>query len=127
MNIKAGDTFQWRRAITEEDVRAFAALSGDQGAHHTRPDALGRLMAHGLLTATLPTKLGGDLNFMARAMQFEFLLPAYSGDTLICDGTVDSLITQSQRYKVRFSFVVANQKGEVLMKGTSAGMIKKVQ
>jgi hypothetical protein len=36
------------------------------------PDEHGRLMAHGLLTATLPTKIAGDMNFIARQMTFEF-------------------------------------------------------
>ncbi len=44
------------------------------------------LMAHGLLTATLPTKLGGDLNYIARTMEFEFLRPVYAGEELRCVG-----------------------------------------
>ena len=58
-------------------------------------------------------------------MQFEFKLAAYAGDALTCAGVVDSVIVQSQRYKVKFSFTVTNQKGETVMTGTSSGMIKK--
>jgi acyl dehydratase len=82
-------------------------------------------MAHGLLTATLPTKLGGDMNYIARTMTFDFLKPVFSGDVLTCDGTVVSSAVQSARYKVRFSFEVRNQDGEVVLTGMTAGLIKR--
>lgn len=123
--VKVGDTHHWKRSVSEEDVLRFAELSQDKGAHHMQRDEKGRLMAHGLLTATMPTKVGGDLNFIARNMHFDFERAAYSGDTLTCEGRVEAVIEQSSRYKVRFSFVVTNQDGEVVMTGTSSGMIKK--
>src|SRR4026208_1854739 len=70
--MKIGDTLSWRRTFTEEDIRLFTTISGDGGEHHLVPDAKGRLMAHGLLTATLPTKIGGDINLIAREMCFRF-------------------------------------------------------
>ena len=54
--MQVGDTLSWSRTFTEKEIRLFARLSGDVGEHHLVPDAKGRLMAHGLLTATLPTK-----------------------------------------------------------------------
>jgi 3-hydroxybutyryl-CoA dehydratase len=123
--LKPGARHEWRRLITEEDVLRFTELSGDRGAHHVEKDARGRVMAHGLLTATLPTKIGGDLNYMARTMFFEFLKPVYSGDELVCHGLVESVVAQSTRYKVSFSFEIKNQAGETVLKGRSAGMILK--
>ena len=124
-SLRPGAVSRWTRAITEEDVARFAALSGDRGRHHRERDARGRLMAHGLLTATLPTKLGGDVDYMARTMTFEFLKPVFAGDTLTCDGTVVSAAVQSARYKVRFSFEVRNQDGEIVLTGTTSGQIKR--
>lgn len=121
--LKAGATFEHSRLITEEDVRRFTELSGDKGSHHVEPDSSGRLMAHGLLTATLPTKLGGDLDFVARSMRFEFLRPVYAGDVLSCEGTVESVVAQRTRFKVRFAFEIVNQNGELVLKGASAGQI----
>lgn len=115
--------FECSRAINIEDIRRFAELSGDAGRHHLEPDASGRLVAHGLLTASLPTKLGGDLNFMARTMTFEFLRQVYSGDELLCKGVVDSLVARPGHQKVKFSFTITNQAGEVVLRGTSAGVI----
>ena len=121
--IQAGDRFEWTRTISEEEIRRFAEISGDRGAHHLRPDSQGRLIAHGLLTATLPTKLGGDLNFLARTMTFEFLKPVYSGDTLTCNGVVDSASPEPGKVRMSFSFEVVNQRREAVMRGTSSGVV----
>jgi 3-hydroxybutyryl-CoA dehydratase len=123
--LRPGAASRWTRTITEEDVRRFAELTGDKGRHHLERDEQGRLMAHGLLTASLPTKLGGDHDYMAREMVFEFLKPVYAGDTLTCEGKVESAAEQSSRFKVRFSFAVANQRGEVVLTGTTSGQILK--
>src|SRR5258705_11203924 len=82
MNV--GDTLSWTRTFTEEDIRVFARVSGDEGEHHLVPDDRGSLMAHGLLTATLPTKIGGDMNLIAREMLFRFHRPVFAGDTIEC-------------------------------------------
>jgi acyl dehydratase len=123
--LRPGAGSSWTRAITEADVRAFADLSGDRGRHHVEPGANGRLMAHGLLTATLPTKLGGDMNYVARTMEFEFLKPVFAGDVLTCAGVVLSAAVQSSRYKVRLSFEVRNQDGVVVLTGTTAGSVRR--
>jgi 3-hydroxybutyryl-CoA dehydratase len=123
--LAAGARIVWSRTITEEDVARFAEFSGDKGRHHLQRDAQGRLMAHGLLTATLPTKVGGDYDYMAKTMNFEFLQAVYAGDTLTCEGMVDALIEQRSRTKVRFSFTVRNQDNVVVLRGTSAGQILK--
>ncbi len=47
------------------------------------------LIVHGLLTTTLPTKIGGDLNYIARQMVFEFLWPVFTGDTIRCEVTIN--------------------------------------
>ena len=121
--LKAGDRHTYERVFSEAEVRAFAEMSGDRGEHHLVPDEKGRLMLHGLLTASLPTKLGGDMNFQAREMHFQFLKPAYAGDKLTCLGLVQSVVPQSKRLKVSFHFTVTRDGGEVVMSGTSAGSI----
>ena len=121
--LKAGTRMEWRRAFSELEVRAFSETSGDKGAHHVRPDEKGRLMIHGLLTASLPTKLGGDLDFIARTMTFEFLRPAYAGEELLCVGVVESVEPGRRHRSVRFSFTVTNAAGKTVMRGTSSGVI----
>jgi acyl dehydratase len=122
---KAGMKLEWTRAFTEDDVRRFAELSGDRGAHHIAPDAQGRLMVHGLLTATLPTKLGGDLDYVAREMTFEFLRPVYAGEAILCVGLVEEVREEPRRWAVRFTFEAENPRGKVVLRGTSSGVIPK--
>ena len=122
-SLRPGATKRWTREITDEDIARFADASGDRGRHHLERDAQGRLLAHGLLTATLPTKLGGDMNYMARTMTFEFLKAVYGGDELTCVGTVVSTIAQSARFKVNLSFEIRNKDGELVLRGTTSGQI----
>src|SRR6266704_1038905 len=89
--MKIGDAITWERTFTEEDIRLFNQVSGDEGIHHIMPDEQGHLMVHGLLTATIPTKIGGDMNFIARELTFQFHRPVFAGDTIRCEVTLAEL------------------------------------
>ena len=71
-----------------------------KGSHHVTPDEQGRLVIQGLLTATLPTKIGGDNNVLARTMNFEFLRPVFTGDTIICEVTIEKFERQDYRISI---------------------------
>ncbi|HAF14613.1 MAG TPA: enoyl-CoA hydratase [Blastocatellia bacterium] len=122
--MKIGETLSWSRAFTEGDIRLFAKLSGDQGSHHLQPDEQGRLMAHGLLTATLPTKIGGDINFIAREMTFAFHRPVFAGDTITCEVTLTALEPAENYSRVSSTWVCRNQDGKDVMTGEAKGVIR---
>ena len=122
--MKVGDVISWQRTFTEDDVRLFNTISGDEGVHHVTPDEQGRLMVHGLLTATLPTKVGGDMNFIAREMRFQFHRPVFAGDTVICVVTLVELEPADKYANVRSEFVCRNQNGKEVMSGHALGVIK---
>ena len=122
-DLEPGMRLTWKRTITEEEIRRFAEVSGDQGRHHLEKDEKGRLIAHGLLTATLPTKIGGDLNYIAREMHFQFLRPVYGGDELTCTGVVESVDRRPRRILTAFSFSIVNQDGREVLKGTTSGYV----
>jgi acyl dehydratase len=124
--MRIGDHITWQRTFTSTDIRAFTELSGDAGEHHLQPDAQGRLMAHGLLTATIPTKIGGDMNFIAREMTFQFFRPVFSDDTIVCDVTIAELETVEQLTNIVTTFVCRNQNGKEVMTGTARGVIRGV-
>jgi len=105
-------------------VRAFAELSGDKGVHHVEADIYGRIMVQGLLTATIPTKLGGDMNYIARHIVFDFVRPVFVGDTVTCEGTVERVEPAEERLNVSLSFVCRNQEGKEVMRGTTEGIIR---
>jgi acyl dehydratase len=122
--MKIGDHISWQRTFTEADIRAFTKLSGDAGEHHLLADTQGRLMAHGLLTATIPTKIGGDMNFIAREMTFQFYRPVFSGDTIACDVTIAEYEPAGQLTNIATTFICRNQHGKDVMTGTARGVIR---
>ena len=122
--MQVGDVISWQRTFTEDDIRLFAGLSGDQGVHHLEPDEHGRLMAHGLLTATLPTKIGGDINFIAREMTFAFIRPVFAGDTVTCDVTLTAIEPAEKYVKLSCAFVCRNQNGKEVLTGRGAGVVR---
>ncbi|MDS0220378.1 enoyl-CoA hydratase [Haloarcula sp. S1AR25-5A] len=89
--VEVGETFTETRTFRPEDVDQFAALSGDDQARHTEPNAEGRRMVQGLLTASLLTSIGGDLEVLASRMDLRFQRPVYTGERLVCELTVASV------------------------------------
>ncbi|MFL0583180.1 enoyl-CoA hydratase [Solibacillus silvestris] len=125
MSLKIGDIITFERSFTMKDVQLFTEVSCDEGAHHITPDEQGRLVIQGLLTATLPTKIGGDANVLARTMNFEFIRPVYTGDTIKCE--VEILEYEWHENKNRTSigtiFTCRNQDGIEVLKGSFSGVI----
>ena len=122
--MQVGEIISWQRTFTEDDVRRFSQVSGDAGVHHVQPDALGRLMVQGLLTATLPTKIGGDLNFIAREMTFQFHRPVFVGDMVQCNVTITALERAEQTTRMSAQWVCRNQDGQEVMTGQAHGVIR---
>jgi 3-hydroxybutyryl-CoA dehydratase len=122
--MKVGDVLSWERTFTEEDIRLFVRFSGDEGIHHLEPDLQGRLMVHGLLTAMVPTKIGGDLNLIARQMKFQFHRPVFAGDTVHCEVTLVHFAPGAEFNEVASKFVCRNQHGKEVMTGEASGVIR---
>lgn len=122
--MQVGDKSAWERSFTEEDVQLFARLSGDQGEHHMKVDSRGRIMVHGLLTATLPTKLGGDMNYIAGSMSFEFLRPVFVGDMIRCEAVVKRLELVAERMQMEIDFSCRNQLGKEVLRGQTSGIVR---
>lgn len=126
MTLKVGDIITFERKFTVRDVELFIEISGDEGIHHLTLDEQGRLVVQGLLTATLPTKVGGDHNVLARTMNFEFLRPVFTGDTIICDVKIDKYERQeskNNRIAITASFSCTNQNEKEVLKGCFSGVI----
>jgi acyl dehydratase len=123
--MKVGDVETVERTFTVEDVRAFTAVSGDRGAHHVELDAQGRLMAQGLLTATIFTEIGGRLNYLAREMHFEFIRPVFTGDHIRCTFTIEELEEQNDRTAMAGRGVCVNQHGKEVLKAVTTGFMLK--
>ncbi|PGZ98553.1 enoyl-CoA hydratase [Bacillus pseudomycoides] len=124
MPLKVGDIISFERTFSVKDVELFTEISGDEGIHHRTPDEQGRLVIQGLLTATLPTKVGGDHNVLARSMNFEFLRPVFTGDTIFCEVTIEEFEKQdNNRTAIMAFFLCTNQNEKQVLKGNFAGVI----
>lgn len=122
--IQINDVFTWERTFTKEDVLEFGRISGDQGIHHVEPDERGRLMVQGLLTASIGTKIGGDLNYIAREMISEFIRPVFTGDTITCEVMLTKIEQLEGVKKVEIKSIYRNQQGKEVLIGSSHGIIR---
>ncbi|WP_339149513.1 MULTISPECIES: MaoC family dehydratase N-terminal domain-containing protein [unclassified Sutcliffiella] len=124
MKVETGEVLTYSRTFTVEETLQFGEVSGDQGKHHVEKDEHGRLMVHGLLTASIGTKIGGDLNYIAREMNMEFLRPVFTGDTITCEATLTNVQQQEGYKQVSVTSIYTNQKGKQVLLGNSKGIIR---
>ncbi|EJQ49046.1 hypothetical protein IEQ_03718 [Bacillus cereus BAG6X1-2] len=124
MNVKVGDVFKYERKFTEEEVFEFANITGDKGRHHMEYDENGRLMVHGLLTASIGTKVGEELHYIARELVSEFIRPVFTGDTITCELTLTNIEQMEGYKKVSIESVYRNQQEKTVLVGTSYGVIR---
>ena len=80
-------------------------------------------MVHGLLTASLATQIGGDLDYIARRMVFNYKRPVFVGDTVRCTVTITKAVAHGGRLEVAMAVVSANQHGAVVLTGDSDGVV----
>jgi len=118
------------RTITETDVVAFAALSGDWNPMHTdaeyaKTGMFGQRVAHGLLVLSIASGLAVRLGFMEetvlafRELTWKFSRPVMIGDTV----RVRAVVHQRKAMPrlgggaVVFNVSVLNQRDEVVEHG----------
>lgn len=125
-DLAAGTVVTHERTFTPEDVRTFTTVSGDAGDHHVETDHEGRLLVQGLLTATLPTKVGGDLNVLASRMEFEFRRPVYTDQHVVCEVEFTEVDHGDDRVSVVAAFeAVRTDDDTVVMAGLFEGIIRR--
>ncbi|NEU30646.1 enoyl-CoA hydratase [bacterium LRH843] len=124
MSLQVGEKITFERTYTKDDVALFMKVSKIEGIHHMTSDEQGRIVVQGLLTATLPTKVGGDYNVLARKMDFEFLRPVFSGDTLRCDVIIEKVeLDEKNRNTMTAAFTCTNQLEKEVLKGSFSGIM----
>lgn len=125
MTIAVGNQVTFERTFSNAEVLSFGRITGDEGSQHTRPNPAGNLMVHGLLLAALPTKIGGELSFLARDLTFEFLRPVYTGDPIRCTVTVTRLEATEHGTRLSAAFECMDSQGRVVMRGTGNGSVRR--
>jgi acyl dehydratase len=120
--LVVGQVLTAERTILAEDIAAFASLVGDEGRHHVSAD--GPVMAHGLLTASLATRIGGRLDYIARRMSWEFLKPVWEGESITARVTVRALRRTRSGTELGLGIVIVNQDGHEVLRGDSTGVVR---
>jgi acyl dehydratase len=123
--LEAGQAFTTRgRTVTEADVVAFAALTGDWHPQHSdaqwaAESPFGERIAHGLLVISLAAGLvpfdPGRVMALRRVGDATFKRPVRFGDTLRVEGRVAELAPVSDEAGlVTFAWSVVNQEGRAV-------------
>jgi acyl dehydratase len=137
--FKVGDVFESAsRTITEADIVAFAALSGDWNPLHcdaefAKTTPFGKRIAHGLLGLTVASGLGdreGILEGTLLAflgMEWSFKSPIFIGDTIRQRRTVTEMIEskQAERGIMKWKVEILNQKNEVCQEGVRTVLMRR--
>lgn len=123
MDLSVGDVETAERTFTPEDVRTFTEVSGDRGNHHLEPDEDGRLLVHGLLTATLATEIGGRFTVLARTMEYEFHRPVYTGETIRCEAEFTTVTERPDEKTEVEAELTFTRDGETVMTGRWDGVV----
>lgn len=113
------------RRFTASDVQTFGEVSGDQQAIHTEPNPEGELLVQGLLTATLPTKIGSDLGVLAREMQFTFRRPVHTNENITCRVTITAVSERAADDRLDLTAAVEceNEAVETVLSGEFSGLV----
>jgi len=129
--VKVGDKATFTKTVTEEDVVAFARVTGDNQPLHT-DDAYAartrfkRRIAHGMLSAgfisaVLGTRLAPDAVVVYLSQTLRFRLPVAIGDTITAEAEVTALDAKKRIATIRTDCL--NQSGEAVVKGEATVLL----
>ena len=124
MTLTPGQTAERSATLTEEDVRTYAALTGDRNPLHFDPEftaatRFGRLLVQGGLTTGLLNALvamdlpGPGTVFISQ--NWRFTGPVYIGDTITAVATV--LSVHPTKPVTQLGIRITRQGGEVVLEG----------
>lgn len=127
--LGVGDSFTTSRTYTLDDVNGFAKLSRDYNPVHfdarfARARKLLAPISHGLLTASLATEIGGQIGWLASAMNFRFKGPVYVGETISCSWVITAI---DQQGRANARVIMSNGKGVSVIEGEISGIVPGVE
>lgn len=128
-DLAIGMAEEYAHTITDDDVAAFAALTGDTNpVHFNKQYAAGTRfkapIVHGLLSASyistvLGTKLpGAGAIYLSQTLKF--LAPVYHGDTVVARAEITDLISEKSRVVLKCTCRVDDR---VVLEGEAVLMV----
>ncbi len=123
--LQIGDTFSTSRVFTDDDVIAFAKMSRDYNPVHfdarfAKARNFPALICHGLLTASLTTEIGGQIGWLASAMNFRFKGPVYVGETITCHWVITAIDANG---RAKASATIAKNDGTTVIEAEISGIV----
>ena len=134
-DLSIGQSAETIRLVTQEDIQAFAAVSGDRNAVHLDADYAARssfkgVVAHGMLSASfisgvLGTKLPGEGTIYI-SQNLRFLAPVRPGDAVATRVTVKEM-RPGARSRGEVICVTTSRVGEVtVIEGEATVLVPKL-
>ncbi|HOE43339.1 MAG TPA: MaoC/PaaZ C-terminal domain-containing protein [Rhodoferax sp.] len=127
--LSVGQSAQLERTLRADDIRAFAAVSGDTNPAHLDPEYAASTLFHGviahgmwgaaLISALLGTRFPGP-GTIYMEQNLHFTKPVHIGDTLTVSATV--LSKDDAHHRVVLDCQVVNQNGGVVVHGNAVVM-----
>jgi 3-hydroxybutyryl-CoA dehydratase len=128
--IALGQDAELSKTITDDDVMAFAQVTGDFNPVHIDEIAASRsrfggriahgMLSAGLISAAIAGKLPGPSSIYL-SQTLRFTLPVRIGDTVTVHLRVTELLEGKRR--VKLSTVCRNQKGETVVEGEAVVLV----
>ena len=128
--IEVGQSAEFTKSISDEDVMSFAKITGDFNPVHVDEvtasnSRFGGRIAHGMLTAGLiSAALAGKLpgpGSVYLSQTLRFTAPVRIGD--IVTATVQVIEIAAAKRRVKLSTVCTNQRGEKVIEGEALVMV----
>ncbi len=125
LGVKAGDTAEFTKTVSDADIAKFAEVTGDhQPLHlddaHAAKTRFKRRIAHGMLSAgfisaALGTKLAPHATVVYLSQSMRFRAPVYPGDTVTVQLGVMAI--DAEKRFVTCSTTCVNQSGDTVTTG----------
>ncbi|MDF9411585.1 MaoC family dehydratase [Brevibacillus laterosporus] len=130
MSFKIGQSTSFSRTMTETDFVMFAGLSGDYNPIHVDKEyavdtRFGQRISHGLLTASLLSRLLGmhlpGKGSVYKDQTLQFKAPVFIGDTITATATVKEF--NEARKTLTLVTECTNQHGKVVLTGIATMVV----
>lgn len=130
--LVVGQTAEYSKTVTDDDVMSFAKVTGDFNPVHVDEEAaaktrFGGRIAHGMLSAGLVSAAianrlpGSGSIYIGQTLRFT--APVRIEDTITVTLTVTELLSKN---RVKLSTICRNQRGETVLDGEATILVDEV-